>query len=265
MNNTSANIEANSSSSLPTLNWVKTGSNINVTLRDGITNGITDTYAAKVPLISDQELINSGRLRVQYGRLSSRDYKPMPTPHIRERRIKWYASSCPGCEVFASGEVGGGSSISGNRPNMFVVTQQNDIVGNVPFWDFYDIKGCSVFNGIPALSGITNLEDVPYMTGNPARDGIYFPDRFLPGGSHYNTRPERAMFRQRHTSESYWFCRLVVMMEDNPQYVEYYGPVSEPLIVKPNEVGFDEHFMVSALSGYSFSGFNTTIIDKYKQ
>jgi len=229
---------------LPTPIWVKDAGTVNVAIYTGQT--VTcDIMKVKVPLV-DQSLIDDLKLYVQFGRVSESDSRTRPTPSKRRRRIKWYTPHIGGTGVYnGSGEVGG--SHTGNtavdRLNLIPVVQQNETVGDLPYWAFYGLTTSYVLVGDPNNGFVVPAESF-YMTGNRKTTSVN-PTLFLPGSGLYKKRPQRPMTRSRTHSVGYWFCRLVVV-EDGK--VVAYGPHGEACVTTPAEVRWNQHYQNSNLA-----------------
>lgn len=252
---------AGGGSGLPAPIWVKFANSTSYLIGDGATSAICDNVTVKVPLVDDS-LIEEGKLYVQYGRVSERDYKSSPIPKVRPRRIKWYTSYVGGVNNYSgSGEIGGlQSNIIVDRPNLFQVPVQNwQCNVNLPYWAFYKTYSPAIFNGDTVSSG-QMLMSILYMTGNK-KPYMINPDRFLPTGDLYRKRPKNNSPRIGAHITSYWFARLVVVEEGR---VTAYGPHGEALQVRPSVNGFDNHYMVNV--GYSQGlTFKCTIANGYRQ
>jgi hypothetical protein len=269
---TAANVDRETLSGLPAPIWSRMG----IAPRT-ITTGETvpcDIYTAKVPLV-DSDLLEQGKLFVQYGRISRRDSKGSPSGvHVRPMRIKWYTPYVGGVNPYpGSGEVGGTHVLAGgiDRPNLIPVTQQNETVAQeVPYWAFYATGDMEIFDADPNTLGWVTLPGVPFVTGNKRRAYAMNPSLWLPSGALYGKRPKFPKWKQRAQSVSYWFCRLAVI-EDG--LAIGYGPTSEALVVRPNEVPFGEFYMASLVRdfsgepmpvGYALSEFKAEIVTKYR-
>ena len=267
MSFTSANIETAGSSGLPEPIWERRGKATQVT-EAGVSVECDMCYG-KPPMV-DQELIDEGVIYIQYGRLSQRDYTNRPVPRVRPTRIKWYSSYSGGAGINGTGELGGAhSGVTQPRPNVIPVVAQNRAVAQaVPYWAFYKVAPSEVISGDPNSSGGFTLNDAPYHTGNDKRKNFTNVNNYLPGASSYRRRPQRAMTRTRNGSTTYWFCRLIIVRDGR---AVSYGPISTALVVRPNELNFNEHFMASVVPDlrgnpqttfYAFTRLTAEIITK---
>ena len=248
MASTSINInqENNSGYSLPAPLWRKGIAQVQTIISGE--NPMCDMYYPKIQLVN-QSLIDDGVLYLQSGRISDKDYTiSAAVPQIRENGIKWY-TPYPNPFASTSGIVGGGDVSDGQiaamgRTNLIPITNQFQTLSQaVPYWQFYRTHDCLVFNGVVSTAGITNVSGVPYMTGCKRRKDFYSPDQYLPGAVKYSKRPKRPMTRHRNMSTSTWFCRLIVIRDGR---VEQVGEISTPIIVRPNELPFNENSMSSS-------------------
>lgn len=207
-----------------------------------------DMYYPKIQLV-DSELIDNGILYLQFGRITDKDYSfnsNTSTAQIRENGIKWY-TPYPNPFETTSGIVGGGEIndlLITTRTNLIPITAQFQTLPQaVPYWQFYKTRKMDVFDGIVANGGRTTILGVPYMTGCKSKVGFSDPTSYLPGQGLYNRRPKRPLTRHRPFSTSMWFCRLIVIEDGR---VKQIGDISTPIIVRPNELPFNEETISSS-------------------
>jgi len=189
----------------------------------------------------DQGLIDNGELFVQFGKIDRKHYTIAGNPQtaqIKGNAIRWYVPAVAGglpYQSSGSGEIGGGSYYGVDRPNLIPVTSQNTTLTQaVPVWGFYQQRDTEVFDARnPTLKSFSK---VVLMTGKGARNNEAYA-QYLPGGGRYKKRPKNHPFSGANFTTSTWFCRLVIIRDNK---VVEYGPISTPLIFKPNGLMLDK-------------------------
>lgn len=207
-----------------------------------------DMFYPKIQLV-DQSLIDNSILYLQFGRITDKDYtydSNSNSAQIRENGIKWY-TPYPNPFETTSGIVGGGEindTLITTRTNLIPITAQFQTLAQaIPYWEFYKTTSMSVFDGKVSTFGQTSILKVPYMTGCKTNRDFSSPGQYLPGASRYKNRPQRPMTRQRVLSTSMWFSRLIVIENGR---VKQLGEISTPVIIRPNELPFNEETISSS-------------------
>lgn len=218
--------------SLPAPSWRK-GLAQPQTIQDG-NMYMCDMFYPKLQRVDDA-LIASGMLYLQFGVIKGKNYH---RGRYRRNGLKWY-NPYPN-PYNGSGEIGGNNPPTGAvgiRTNLIPITAQNKTLSQaIPYWENYNTIDITVFNGDVATNGHTIIR-APYLTGSTIRKNFApnLANQFLPGGMKYGTRPKYNYSRHRNMSTSIWFCRLVVIKDKR---VIQYGDVSNPVIIRPNEIPF---------------------------
>lgn len=218
--------------SLPAPSWRK-GLSQPQTIQNGAMY-MCDMFYPKLQRVEDS-LIASGNLYLQFGVIKGKNYH---RGRYRRNGLKWYN---PYPNPFTgTGEVGGDNPPTGavsTRTNLIPITAQNKTLSQaIPYWENYNTTMINVFNGDVSTNGIEGVT-VPYLTGSGIRKNAAnnLPNQFLSGGMKYKKRPKHQYSRHKNMSTSIWFCRLVIIKDKR---VVQYGDISNPVIIRPNEVPF---------------------------
>lgn len=202
---------------------------------------LCDQFKVKIPKVEDS-LISDGKLYVQFGRISDRDYTyNNATSQVLKRGngIKWCTPMIGGINPFnGSGEIGGNTDTYGNDRNTIIqITQQNELVSQaVPYWTFYKTVKLNFFNADISSGGYTQIT-VPVMTGTKIRRRMNIVANFLPGGGLYKKKFNA--YRDTAFSTSLWVARLLVI--ENGRVVAY-GATSEYLQIRANEAPYSDMY-----------------------
>ena len=200
---------------------------------------LCDQFKVKIPKVQDDCLIKEGKLYVQFGRISDRDYTNNGVPLKRGNGIKWCTPMVGGVNPFnGSGEIGGNTDTYGyDRNTIIKITQQNELVSQaVPYWAFYKSVKLNFFNADTITGGYTQIT-VPVMTGTKIRRRMNIVADFLPGGSSYKKKFNA--YRDTAFSTSLWVARLLVI--ENGRVVAY-GATSEYLQIRANEAPYSDMY-----------------------